>query len=78
MSWYAGLVEGGGNPKGNSGKSGKKKDGNDGVVGEFELLVAKEGPKVVLERGEGRAGLGRGVGRGEEGEEVVERTFFQK
>lgn len=77
-SWHAGLVVGGG---GGEGKKKKKKNNSNGGKsrnGEFELLVAKEGPKVVLERGVGKVGVRKGDGRGEEGEDVVEKTFFQK
>lgn len=73
MSWYAGIVDEGKKKK----KEGKKSGSHDGRHGEFELLVAKEGPRVVLEREVGKAGRGVG-GRGEDGEEVVEKTFFQK
>ncbi len=53
----------------------------DSPKGEFELLVVKEGPKVVLERvlRKGAKGVGAaGQQKGEEGEEVVEKTLFQK
>lgn len=74
-SWHAGLVV----VEGDGVVTTKTKGGGQ-REGEFELLVAKEGPRVVLDRGGGKAGVGKGVGRGggEEGEDVVEKTFFQK
>ncbi len=64
-------------------KKKKKKIESDSPKGEFELLVAKEGPKVVLDRVLRKGGLGaKGAGaagqQGEEGEEVVEKTLLQK
>jgi hypothetical protein len=75
-SWHAGFVVG-------DTKTKKKKIEGDGPKGEFELLVAKEGPKVVLDRAVRKGGLGaKGAGaagqQGEEGEEVVEKTLLQK
>lgn len=75
MSWHAGLVVGGGEEGVKKKQKKKKEDRN----GEFELLVAKEGPKVMLDRSVGKTGRGAGAGtRDEEGEEVVEKTLFQK
>lgn len=73
MNWYAGIVE-----EGARTKSKTDNGESNGRYGEFELLVAKEGPRVVLERGLGKGKAGTRRGRGEDGEEEVEKTFFQK
>lgn len=73
VNWHAGIVEGVG------AKSKKNNGRQSGGYGEFELLVAKEGPRAVLERGGGKGkAAGTGTGRAEDGEEEVEKTFFQK
>lgn len=77
-SWHAGLVVGG-SEEGVKKKQKKKKNGLEDRNGEFELLVAKEGPNVMLDRSVGKTGRGAGVGtKDEEGEEVVEKTLFQR
>lgn len=48
--------------------------GNKGTKGEFDLLVEKQGPRPVLEKFvvKGQPTVN------EEGEEVVEKTLFQR
>lgn len=73
VNWHAWIIEGGVGTKSKK-NNGKKSGGH----GEFELLVAKEGPRPVLAQGGGKGKAATGRGRGEDGEQEVEKSFFQK
>ena len=65
-------------------KEGDRAARKVGDSGEFDMLVAREGPTAMVDRnlpgakGKKKAQGSQAEGTGEEGEEEVEKTFFQK